>query len=64
MSYLTVNPCDMGVSKFAEHFNKTIEEEHIPLYLLGRMVQKIEQQEMPENVKIIKSIEALSAVLK
>ena len=63
VSYLTVNPCDMGVAKFAEHFNKTIEEEHIPLYLLGRMVQKIEQHEMPENVKIIKSIEALSAVL-
>jgi len=63
ISYLTVNPCDTSVKQFAEDFNKTIEEENIPLYLMGRIVQKVDQKELPANVQILKTIDALTATL-
>lgn len=63
VSYLTVNPCDMSIAKFAENFNTDLDFEDAPLYLLGRLVQKYENAPLPPNVKLIKSIEAFRELL-
>lgn len=63
VSYLTVNPCETTVANFAKHFNIDIGQKNVPLYLLGRIIQPVEQAKMPENVKLIKSIDAFMTLL-
>ncbi|RXG16106.1 B12 binding protein [Leeuwenhoekiella aestuarii] len=63
VSYLTVNPCETSVADFAKRFNKDIGRNNMPLYLLGRIIQTAKQSEMPENVKLIKSIDAFNTLL-
>ena len=63
VSYLTVNPCETSVANFAKRFNIDIGQKNVPLYLLGRIIQPVEQAKMPENVKLIKSIDAFMTLL-
>eukprot|EP01013_Petalomonas_cantuscygni_P039952 TRINITY_DN71628_c0_g1_i1.p1 TRINITY_DN71628_c0_g1~~TRINITY_DN71628_c0_g1_i1.p1 ORF type:complete len:309 (-),score=-12.29 TRINITY_DN71628_c0_g1_i1:233-1066(-) len=63
VSYLTVNPCEISVANFVKRFNKDIGQNNMPLYLLGRIIQPVEQSEMPKNVKLIKSIDAFMTLL-
>ncbi|MEH6658292.1 MerR family transcriptional regulator [Leeuwenhoekiella marinoflava] len=63
VSYLTVNPCDTTVANFAKRFNKDIGQKDTPLYLLGRIIQPVDQAKMPDNVKLIKSIDAFMTLL-
>ena len=63
VSYLTVSPAGKSVQKFAEQFNKDVQNDEMPLYLLGKVVQDERQEHMPANVKLLKSIEAFQALL-
>lgn len=63
VSYLTVKPSEISVSKFAQDFNTDLENEDAPLFLLGRLVQNADTDQIPSNVKLIKSIAAFRELL-
>ena len=63
VSYLTVKPSEISVSKFAQDFNTDLENEDAPLFLLGRLVQNADTDQLPSNVKLIKSIAAFRELL-
>ncbi|MFI8377959.1 MerR family transcriptional regulator [Leeuwenhoekiella sp. NPDC079379] len=63
VSYLTVKPSDISVTQFAHDFNSDIENNEVPLFLLGRLVQNEETNDLPSNVQLIKSVEAFRALL-
>lgn len=63
VSYLTVKPSEISVSKFAQDYNTDLENEDAPLFLLGRLVQNADTDQLPSNVKLIKSIAAFRELL-
>tara|TARA_R110002020_G_scaffold138450_5_gene308476 strand:- start:1557 stop:2456 length:900 start_codon:yes stop_codon:yes gene_type:complete len=62
VSYFTVKPEDQTIKEYTEDFNKLLGKE-FPFYILGRLVQKEKQADLPSNVKILKTIEEFAAVL-
>ncbi|PHQ30552.1 MerR family transcriptional regulator [Leeuwenhoekiella nanhaiensis] len=63
VSYLTINSSGKSILEFAKQFNQDVKDDHVPLYLLGRLIQEEKQEDMPKNVKLIKTIEAFQTLL-
>ena len=63
VSYLTINSSGKSIQEFAEQFNQDVKDESVSLFLLGRLIQEENQQDMPPNVKLIKTIEAFQTLL-
>ena len=63
VSYLTINSSGKSILEFAEQFNQDVNDDRVPLYLLGRLIQEEKQEDMPPNVKLIKTIEAFQTLL-
>ncbi|PHR93470.1 MAG: MerR family transcriptional regulator [Leeuwenhoekiella sp.] len=63
VSYLTINSSGKSILEFAKQFNQDVKDDRVPLYLLGRLIQEEKQEDMPKNVKLIKTIEAFQTLL-
>ncbi len=63
VSYLTINNSGKSIQQFAREFNEDVENDRTPLYLLGRLIQEEKQEDMPPNVKLVKTVEAFQALL-
>ncbi|MCC4211144.1 MerR family transcriptional regulator [Leeuwenhoekiella parthenopeia] len=63
VSYMTINSNGISIAEFARQFNRDVESDKVPLYLLGRLIHEENQADMPSNVKLIKTIEAFQTLL-
>jgi len=64
LSYFTVKPDKMTVQEYAQLFNKKIGDGKKPLWLMGSKVQLLEQNDIPNNITIVKSLQDLETILE
>ena len=64
VSYFTITPTKDNLKKYIEEFNKILaSDSETELWILGRMVQHLEEDKLPSNVKTFNSIEKLTSVI-
>lgn len=64
VSYFTITPTKDNLEKYIAEFNKILAfDSDTELWILGRMVQHLEENTLPANVKTFNSIEKLTSVI-
>lgn len=57
VSYFTVMPKDVSITTYAHSFNKKLGNDEVPFYIFGRKALRENIQDLPSNVRILKSID-------
>lgn len=64
LSYFTVSPTKDDMSSYFEKFSKTLNATgNSSLYVLGHQIQYVDQEKLPENIKIFDSIDQVIGTL-
>lgn len=63
VSYLTINTNGLSIREFADEFNNTVACDKAQLFLLGRLIQEEDEEAMPANVHLVKTIDAFRTLL-
>lgn len=63
ISYFTVSPTKDNLKDYIEEFSTTLvdEDTNVNLWILGRMVQHLQDHNLPEHIKTFNSIEQLTS---
>ncbi|MEH6407066.1 MAG: MerR family transcriptional regulator [Leeuwenhoekiella sp.] len=63
VSYFTIKPDDQTVEEYAKSFNEELSSHSIPFYILGKRALQVNEKELPDNVKVFKSLKAFTQLL-
>ncbi|HEA30607.1 MAG TPA: MerR family transcriptional regulator [Leeuwenhoekiella sp.] len=58
VSYFTVKPEDTSVAEYVKSFNKELENDSVPFYIFGRKALRENIKGLPNNARLIKSIDS------